>query len=152
MEVEAGIGLFDAGVGHVLKAVAKPPARGNIPIETDMAGELSTGAEIGISKLITTDVSRTETGFEGNRKAGAAQFEARTKGADESVITMLPQPARGKINPRLHVPIGAQVPAPKIVVEECFSLPEMLAGVFGWETDATADGLESKFLLVLLRL
>jgi hypothetical protein len=148
VEVETWIGLFDAGIGHVLKAIAKPPTRGDIPIETDVAGELSAAAEIGISKLITADVRGTKTGLKGNRKAGAAQFEAWTNGTDERVIAMLAQPARGKINPRLHVPIGAQVPAPKIVVEECFGLSEMLAGVFGWETDASADGLKLKFLPV----
>jgi hypothetical protein len=59
---------------------------------------------------------------------------------------MLAQPARGKINPALQVPIGAQAPAPKIVIEECLGLSEMLAGVFGWKTHASADGLKLKFL------
>lgn len=150
MEVEAGIGFANAGVRHVLETVADSPTRSHIPIEADMAGELGICSEIAGSKMITADVGRTEAAFKRDRKPGAAQFEARTKGANESVITMLAQPTRGEINPRLQVPIGGQAPAPKIVVEECFGLSEMLAGVFGWKTDASTDRLKLEFLLLRL--
>jgi len=91
-----------------------------------------------------------ETAFKRDRKPGAVQFEARSKGADESVIPVLAQPACGEINPRLQLPICAQVPAPKIVIEECFGLSKMLAGVFGWKTDAGTDGLKLEFFLLRL--
>lgn len=152
MEVETGIGFTDASVGHVLKAIAKSPTRGDVPVQANVSGELGIGTEVSVSKMITADVSGTETALKGNRKPGAAQFEAWAERADKSIITVLAQPARGKINPGLQVPIGAQAPAPKIVVEERFDLPEMLAGVFGWETDASAGGLEPEFLLFLLRM
>lgn len=152
MEVEAGIGLFDACVRHVLKAIAESQMRVDIPIEANMAGELGAGAKVGITKLITADVSGTEAAFQGDWKASAAQFEGRTEGANESVIPVLAQPAAGKIEPRLQMPIGAQAPAPEIVIEESFGLSEVLTGVFGWETHASADGLEPEFLLFLLRL
>ena len=150
MEVEAGIGLFDACVGHVLKSIGESHMSGNVPVEADMAGELSPGTKIGGTKLITTDISGTEAAFNGNRKASAAQFEGWTEGANESVFPVLAQPAGGKINPRLQVPIGAQAPTPKIVVEKSFGLSEMLAGVFGWKSKASADGLEPEFLIFLL--
>ena len=152
MEVEARIGFADSGVGHVLKAIAESPTRGDVPVEADVSGELGVCAEICGSKMITADVTGTETAFQGNRKPCATQFEARTECADKSIITVLAQPAGGKINPGLQVPIGAQAPAPEIVVEECFDLSEMLAGVFGWKTDASAGGLKPEFPIVLLRL
>lgn len=117
-----------------------------------MAGELSAGAKIGRTKLIAADVSGTETAFKRDRKPGAAQFEARSKGTDEGVITVLAKPTGGKVDSGLQVPIGAEIPAPQIVIEECFGLSEMLAGVFGWEPQASTDGLEPEFLLLLLSL
>ena len=152
VEVEAGIGFANASVGHVLKTIAESQMRGNVPVEPDVTGELGFGAEVSSSKMITAYVSGTEAAFEGDRKPSTAHFEGRTEGADKSIVTMLSQPARGKINARLQMPIGAQVPAPQIVIEECFGLSEMLTGVFGWKTDASADGLEPEFLLFLLRL
>jgi hypothetical protein len=126
--------------------------RVDIPIKPDMAGELSAGTKISRTKLVAADVSGTEAAFKGERKPSAAQFEGRTQGADESVFPVLAKPTGGKIKPSLQMPIRAHVPAPKIVVEECFGLSEMLAGVFGWKSKASADGLEPEFLLFLLRL
>src|SRR5690348_8196342 len=110
--------------------------RCDVPVQADMAGELSPGTKIGGTKLITADVTGTEAAFKGDWKPSAAQFEGRTEGTDESVFPVLAQPAGGKINPRLQVPIGAQAPTPKIVVEKSFGLSEMLAGVFGWKSKA----------------
>lgn len=150
MEVEAGIGLFDASVGHVLKAIAESQMRGDIPVEANVAGELGPGAKVGSTILITADISGTETAFKGEWKSSAAQFEGRTEGADKSIITMLAKPAAGKIKPRLQMPIGAQAPAPEIVIEESFGLSEVLTGVFGWKTEASTDGLKPEFLVFVL--
>src|SRR5580765_2011224 len=151
MEVEAGIGLFEAGVGHVLKAIAEAPVRGDVPIEAEMAGELSTVAEIGRTKAIAADVAGAEPAFNRKRNFCAADFQNWAQGADESVIAALAEPTGGKSKARLQMPIGARAPMPKVVIEERLGLQEMVAGAFGAKPDASASGLKPEFLFALLR-
>lgn len=116
MKVEARVGFAKASVGHVLEAIANAQVREDVPIETNVAGELDVGAEVGRAEVITADVSRIGPTFDGKREGSAAEFEARPNGSDEGLVVALAKPAGGNIHARLEAPVSAEVPAPEVIV------------------------------------
>lgn len=86
VQIEAGIVLADAGVGHVLEAVGHADLFVNPPCKSGVTGKLKRHPEVYISEFMLAQNRRAGTGFKCQREIAFAQNESWSQRADKAVF------------------------------------------------------------------
>ena len=103
MEVQSGVMVVEAGIRHVLNAVAKRHAAPKVDQHASVARELEWFSEIRRAKFVPAQNGWTRTELERDRNVRLAEPKGRSNTADEGVRALAMKPSCREIDPALEI-------------------------------------------------
>ena len=147
MHVQAGVWRRQVGVGHVLKAVAEAPMLGKIPVQPNVGSELKIHAKILVFERVAAQQGWAHAAFQRNWPPLLLQNDARPESEHRRVLTGITQPTTGQVQPRLQLPLLAQVPTPRQEpVGKGLDLVELVSASVGGKPATQSCGLKAEIL------
>lgn len=131
MHVDAWVGFFDAGVGHVRKSVSDAKVASDIPINSSMTGELELRGDVHVSPLVPAQICGAAAEIELDRETPAAKLQARRQRTNESVIRVTADPTEVQVESRVDLE-SVKIPNPRQgKIGECLDLLQAVGDIVG---------------------